>query len=333
MTDLQETAPNELEGGIHIPRYKLPVLLVAVFVALLFLVVYATSIPPAVFSTDNMITIQSGMSAKEITLLLKEEGVIKSQYLLYAVLVLFNDTSVIKAGNYVFESPISVFKVAEYITNTKQVKEQITLVFFEGISVKKIGEISESKLAHFDTDVFQELATPFEGFLFPDTYFVTGDFTETDIFTLLQNTFEQKIKPLEDELNTHFLTKDELIILASIVEREANTEESMKTVAGILFARMDIGMALQVDAPFEYILNKPGTDLLPADLLIDSPYNTYLYNGLPPTPIGNPGLTSIKAVLNPNETEYLYYITGNDGEFHYAQTFDEHRRNIARYLK
>ena len=92
-------------------------------------------------------------------------------------------------------------------------------------------------------------------------------------------------------------------------------------------------MPLQADASIEYVLDKPLNELTADDLKIESPYNTYLNQGLPPTPIGNPGLEAILAVLEPAQTDDLFYITGNDGEFYYAKTFDEHRLNIARYLK
>ncbi len=104
-------------------------------------------------------------------------------------------------------------------------------------------------------------------------------------------------------------------------------------VAGILQNRLTLGMPLQADASVEYILEKPLSELTPEDLKINSPYNTYLNDGLPPTPIGNPGINAILAVLSPTESDYLFYITGDDGKFYYAKTFDEHRVNIAKYLR
>jgi len=139
--------------------------------------------------------------------------------------------------------------------------------------------------------------------------------------------------PLRDQIASSSLTEEQVIIMASVIEREANSPESMGYVAGILQNRLAIGMYLQVDASIEYILNKTLAELVPEDLKIDSPYNTYTNPGLPPTPIGNPGMTSILAVLNPTPSNYLFYITGNDGTFYYARTFDEHRVNIARYLR
>ena len=129
------------------------------------------------------------------------------------------------------------------------------------------------------------------------------------------------------------LSEHDVVILASIIEREANSTTSMKLVSGILQNRLALDMALQVDASMEYILEKPLKELTAEDLKIDTPYNTYLYRGLPPTAIGNPGLDAIMAVLEPTPSEYMFYITGTDGEFYYAKNFDEHRLNIAKYLR
>ena len=115
------------------------------------------------------------------------------------------------------------------------------------------------------------------------------------------------------------MTEYEIITLASILEREANSAESMRMISGILQNRLEINMPLQVDASIEYDLDKPLHELTPTDLKErDTPYNTYLYSGLPPTPIGNPGQTAIEATLNPTESDYLFYVTDDESNFHYA---------------
>ena len=156
---------------------------------------------------------------------------------------------------------------------------------------------------------------------------------------MLAQTFVQKVRPLEQASPTSTLvTPREQLILASIVEREANSEESMKMVAGILLNRLELGMPLQADAAIEYAIDTPLNELKPGELAsllqtLESPYNTYKNRGLPPTPIGNPGLQAIDAVLNPTDSEYLFYITGLDGEFYYAETLNEHNLNVDRYLR
>ncbi|HMA78462.1 MAG TPA: endolytic transglycosylase MltG, partial [Candidatus Paceibacterota bacterium] len=119
---------------------------------------------------------------------------------------------------------------------------------------------------------------------------------------------------------------------------EANTPESMRTVAGILLNRLAIGMPLQADATIEYVLEDPLHELPPGQLAValrevESPYNTYKNLGLPPTPIANPGRQALAAILNPVKSDYLYYITGRDGDFYYATTYAQHQRNIETHLR
>ena len=138
---------------------------------------------------------------------------------------------------------------------------------------------------------------------------------------------------LDRQIQASKLSIDEILILASIIEREANTEESQKMISGIFQNRLAINMPLQADASIEYVLDKPLNELTPRDLEIDSPYNTYLNLGLPPTPIGNPGMEAIDAVLNPTKSDYYYYITDENGDFYYAKSYAEHLRNIEQYLR
>ena len=121
------------------------------------------------------------------------------------------------------------------------------------------------------------------------------------------------------------------VIVASLIEKEVPDSNDRKIVSGILWKRLEIGMALQVDAVFPYITGK--REVLLDDLKIDSLYNTYLYKGLPPGPIANPGLDAIDAARNPKETPYLYYFSGQDGNTHFAKTFAEHLRNKEKYLR
>jgi UPF0755 protein len=125
----------------------------------------------------------------------------------------------------------------------------------------------------------------------------------------------------------------EIIVMASILEKEALTPEDKKIVSGILWKRLETGMLLQVDAVFMYIMGKKSSDLTLGDLKIDSPYNTYLYKGLPPSPICNPGIESIEASLNPTASSYWYYLSDKNLNIHFAKNFDEHKLNKAEYLR
>lgn len=302
-----------------------------VFSLVLFFTHYAS--PPKDFPEDSTVIIESGMSVADIVETFEQQRYVRSSSLLLSYLRFFYDTDNIKAGVYYFSEPLTTREVAYNIAEIGPNDPLISVTFPEGSTVKQIAEIAEKKLPNFETETFLSFANDYEGYLFPETYFVPENFTAEQLFDLLVEASETELKTLQPAIEEHPLSEIEIITLASIIEREANSAESMQTVSSVLQNRLAINMPLQADASIEYVLDKPLSELLPEDLKIDSPYNTYLNKGLPPTPIGNPGLTAIKAVLEPADTDYFYYITGNDGEFYFAETFDEHNRNIARYLR
>lgn len=332
-TDTEQSGSSVTIAGPlqeYTEKYKKLLLL---FPLLLLFISWLAITAPFDFPTGTTIRIDRGLSAGNIADYLEENNVVRSGTVLYLVLVAFQKAETVKAGTYVFTEPLSVFAVANSITENPPPDTLTTLTLPEGFTVKEFAAIADGVLENFDEEEFLRLTAEYEGFLFPDTYHVPVDYSALELAELLAETYKEKTAYLADALKKSALTELEIVTLASIVEREANTEESMKIVAAILLRRLEIGMALQTDASMEYVLGKPLKELTPEDLQIDSPYNTYLYPGLPPTPIGNPGLSSLQAVLDPIETEYLYYLTDEDGEFHYAKTFDEHKQNIAKYLK
>jgi len=149
--------------------------------------------------------------------------------------------------------------------------------------------------------------------------------------------FDTNTAPLEPAIESfeqsQHVTQSDIITMASILEGEAKTTADREIVAGILWKRLTLGMPLQVDSTFMYINGKNTYQLSAADLKIDSPYNTYIYTGLPPTPIDNPGLDSITSAITPTTTNYLYFFSGRDGTMHYAVTYADHLKNIAKYGK
>ena len=303
------------------------------FIALISFGFFVATRPPANFPVNQTITIKPGLSALEIIEDLKQKDIIKSTNLLYAILVLNDEAGKIKAGEYVFSSPQTVFKVAYIIAGNEAKATTVNLTLPEGFTVAEYAKIASRNLANFKPEQFIQLAKNEEGFLFPDTYHVPFGFTEEELYKLLKETYKLKTEELF-KASTSNLSEYEVLILASIIEREGKSQESMRLIAGILLSRLELGMPLQTDASIEYVLNKPLSQLTADDLKeIDSPYNTYLYKGLPPTPIGNPGLIAIEAVLQPKESEYLYYLTDEEGLFYYAKTYEEHQDNIDTYLK
>lgn len=288
---------------------------------------------PTNFPVDTEILIEPGTSTKEAAQIIKDAGAVHSKLALLIQLRLKHQDESVKASSYIFEKPLTLAQVAQALITGDNTSNLVRITHREGESNRELSRTADATLPDFDATVFLNLADDVEGKLFPETYFVPVTYTAEDLFVLLTDTFTEKLVPLESEITAHPLTLDEIIILASILEREANTQESKRMVSGILQTRLDIGMALQVDASMEYVLDKPLKELTAEDLKTESPYNTYLNPGLPPTPIGNPGLEAIEAVLNPLPSNYLFYITGDDGNFYYAEDFEAHKRNIARHLR
>lgn len=288
---------------------------------------------PQSFPAETTFVVEPGANVRMVATALKEKNLVRSEWYFYFSVILHHDPKNIKASTYYFEESITTNQIIERLLAGDFSRNLLSITFPEGIRVIEMVRILEqSNLSEFDGKEFLELANKTEGKLFPDTYFVPPNFTAKEWYQLLNNTHSEVMVDLRDKYQTN-LTDEEVVILASIIEREANRVESMRMVSGILQNRLAINMALQADATMEYVLDKPLQELLASDLQIDSPYNTYLYAGLPPTAIGNPGRTALEAVFNPIQSNYLFYITGNDGVFYYAEDFDEHRRNIARYLR
>lgn len=289
--------------------------------------------PPAAFPQGELIHIESGMTARAITELLADLHVVESKTLLYYTLVLQHDPLSIKASTYRFIEPMTTFEIASRITQGDFDSDLVRLTHIEGERAAQLAIRAAEVLPDFNHERFVQNAEALEGQLWPETYFVPPQYTDEDLLTLLLNTFTKQLSPYDGLIQNHPLSLDEILVLASIIEREANSPESKRLVSSVLQNRIKIGMALQADASIEYVLEKPLAELTPDDLKIDSPYNTYLNAGLPPTPIGNPGLDSILAVLEPTDSKYFYYITDSTGVFHFAETYDMHLDNIERYLR
>jgi len=312
---------------------------VLLFTPVLVLVVlfYFWHTPPSDF-TPRVIVIEPGESVMAIAIKLADANVVQSEHLLFAIIRYWYDPTQIKASTYQFNEPLDAFAVAEKLIEGEFNNDLIAVTFIEGESVASFGRRAAEMLESFDQTEYDKLTSNLEGELFPDTYRVPPDFSTKQLVELLHETHNNVVAKYSNQIASSPLSYNEVAILASILEREANTPESMRTVAGIFFNRLAIGMPLQADATIEYALETPLGELPPGQLAtelreLDSPYNTYLYPGLPPTPIGNPGEVAIAAVVNPIPSDYFYYITGNDGEFHYAETYDQHLINIERHLR
>lgn len=294
---------------------------------------------PDTFLPDTVFNVESGMNVRDIAKEAQEKGIVRSKLLLYAVLAYSYEPNNIYAGGYLFKEPVGLFAVAKKLAEQKIIHDTIALTIPEGVRLTQIAEIAQRTLAEdFVPQAYLTLTEGREGYMFPETYFVPETFEAKELVELQEITYEAFMEPLRKEIEASAFTEYEVLILASIIEREANDADSMGLVSGILQNRLEINMALQADASIEYVLDTPLNELPEGQLASelrekDSPYNTYLNTGLPPTPIGNPGEMAILAVLRPAESDYFFYITDADGQFFYAETFAEHNQNIAKHLR
>lgn len=211
------------------------------------------------------------------------------------------------------------------------------VILLEGWRVEEMAQKLQGELG-IEKEEFLKVAK--EGYMFPDTYLFPKDYSAMQIAKKLEATFNQRYtNALKTRIRALGLTEDQGVILASIVEREARSDEARKMVASILLKRFKIGMSLNADATIQYALGYQPAEkswwkrnLLFEDLKIDSLYNTYLHSGLPPTPICSPSLSSLKAVASANTgIPYLYYYHDSKGNSYYAKTLEEHNFNVANY--
>lgn len=286
----------------------------------IFLWRYYTT-PPSIAPSRVQISIPSGSSVLKIGEILAANNLIRSPRA-FQLYVRTKNLS-LQAGDYTLDKA-SLTEIANTLTKGRENEIKVTIP--EGYRREQIAELLASKLG-IDPKEFISKTDELEGYLFPDTYSFVKDSTAEDIIQRMQDNFELKAR-------NQNLTRED-VVLASIVEREALTPAEKPIVAGILKNRLRDGWALEVDASIQYIMGKPG-DWWPTPLLGDrsrkSPYNTYQNRGLPPGPIGNPGLVSLSAVKNPAPTDYYFYLHDKSGGIHYAATNAEHEANIAKYI-
>jgi len=286
--------------------------------------VYIILIAPSnAFPSGAYITVQEGATLSSIASDLKTRNVVRYSWLFKTAVRIFGDDTHVPAGVYYFPRPQNLLTVAMRIAagdfNTTPVKVTIP----EGSTVADISKILLKTLPDFNRNAFLSAAQGEEGYLFPDTYFfMPGDSTDA-ILSVFSNGLHTHLQKIKAQIDASKKPLPEILTMASLLEKEAPDVESRRMIAGILWHRIAIGMPLQVDAVFPYIIGKNSYELTKDDLKIDSPYNTYIHTGLPPGPIANPGLDSILAAVTPIKTSYVYYLSDRHGTLHYATTYDQ----------
>ena len=286
--------------------------------------------PSTNFPTTTRVVISEGQGVSGMASELLQNNIIRSASFFKLAVVLKGAASSLRAGTYRFSTPLPTMQVVEALKSGAYSNESVTLTVPEGTDVELMSTVVHSAFPHIATSTFYAAALPYEGYLYPETYNLSPKSSADDVIALLRKTFTERALPL---LPTDAIQERQIVTMASILEREGKSEESMDIISGILWKRIAAHMPLQVDATLEYERGKGSASLTVDDLKKDSPYNTYTRTGLPPTPIANPGLIALKAALHPTKTNYWFYLTGSDGTFHYATTFEQHKQNKARYLR
>ena len=276
--------------------------------------------------------VQKGDGVKEISNRLKEKGLIRSRIVFFLLVRQLGLDKKIEAGDFRLNASMNTEEIAQNLTHGTL---DIWITIPEGKRAAEIAEILKEKIPTYDSS-WSNILTVNEGYLFPDTYLIPKDADIAMIVNQMRGNFDAKYVTL-GKTNTK-LSKEEIVILASLIEREAITDAERPIIAGILNNRLSTGMALQVDATIQYakgqnLSNKKWWEsvMLEEYKSVKSDYNTYLFAGLPPGPISNPGVEALGAAVSPAQTEYLYYLHDKDKKIRYAKTLSEHNANIEKF--
>jgi len=299
---------------------------------------------PSEDSEDRYVTIPSGTHFNQVAQVLEKEGVIIGAKRFRLLAKLKGVEKEIKAGDYHFHAAMTPSEVLDKLVRGEYRDHKITIP--EGFNVFQIADVLEKK-GLVEKEEFLKCASDpdfvcslnvkgdnLEGFLFPDTYLLRQDMGEKGILRKMFDRFNEMLKEQyikrAQELN---MSLEEVITLASIVEKETSDPSERQLIAAVFHNRLKRGMLLQSDPTVIYGLKDFNGNLTKKDLMTKTAFNTYLNRGLPPQPIANPGEESIKAVLYPSPKNYLYFVSKNDSTHHFSSTLKEHNQAVNRYQK
>ncbi len=293
-------------------------LLVGFMIGALLYFKQAVCVPLSDKESYKLFLVEKNTPRLQIAKELKNQKLIKSPlaFILYTKIKKLN----LSAGQYELSPSMNVATIANIIGHGKVAKVKIT--FPEGFSISQIADRLSAR-GIVDKDKFEKEAEDEEGYLFPDTYTFSTSSTTKDIINIMKNNFQKRTAGLGP-------TRDQLI-LASIIEREASSKDDRSKIASVYANRLNDGLRLEADPTVQYAKGS-WDQITQADYRsVYSPYNTYLHAGLPPGPICNPGLASIKAAINPVDTDYYYFFHTKDGRTIYSKDYSEHQASLLKY--
>jgi len=297
--------------------------------------------------------IEEGEGARAIGRNLQAVGLIRSHWEFEAYAWLEGKARRFQAGEYEIPGRASIKTIAIILASGKTVPREMTITTLEGWTAGEIGDYLEKEGIVGRKDFLAAVGNlsrwtekyPFlmkelpagaslEGYLFPDTYRIYRDATPDDIIAKMLDSFDRRLTlEMRQSIAAAGRSVFEIVTLASIIEREVPTDEDRRMIADVFYKRLAIGQPLQADSTVAYALGINKARYTTEDVQADSPYNTYKNQGLPPGPIGNPGLSAIEAAVYPAKNDYWYFLSKNDGGTVFSKTFEEHILNKAKYLK
>lgn len=311
---------------------------------LITIVILVNSPKDAGNTTKTVFKVEQNSSLDVIATNLKDRGLINDTNLFVFYAKFGPSKGSLKPGVYLISPSMSLASIADTFGSGRIATKKVT--FQEGLTIDGMARkwareglgaaqdfVDASKQQNQYNQAFLQYRSnkaSLEGYLFPDTYNVVISTSSSDQINTMLNSFEDQVLPRLDSSYKNSTKLNDLIILASIVEKEANTTTDRKLVAGVFYNRLAKGMKLESDVTVNYATGKSETSA--QDTTIASPYNTYKVIGLPIGPICNPGLDAILATANPTATNYYYFIADRSGIVHFAETYQQHLQNIEKYL-
>ncbi len=354
------TYKRKSKKGLFSSLLIILVFLIIFFIIFLFYKIYS---PGGIKNSYEEFIVKEGETVKQISSSLKDQDLIKhSLYFNFYIFVKRADKK-LKTGVYQINTKMSVADIANVLTGS-QLSSEGKIIIIEGWNSKEIADYISDFHARYSTDNtnYEDIKKNFkkeflaevnnakeydygffadkpkeatlEGYLYPDTYYIYRDTEPEEIIRKMLENFDQKVtKEIRDQIRQKEMTLHEVLILASIIQKEVKSPDEMRRVAGVYFNRLAANKALESDSTLTYITGRKRARATGQDLKMDSPYNTYRYKGLPPGPIGNPCLEAIQAVLNPEEHDFMFFITDNEtGEAMFSKTGKEHQKKVEEHL-
>lgn len=282
--------------------------------------------------TSQIFVVPKGEEIREIANKLKNKNLIKDPIVFFLMIKKLGLDKKIEAGDFRLSPSMTAQEIAQNLTHGTI---DIWVTIREGERAEEVADILQKNITYYKSILRNQLIEN-EGYIFPDTYLIPKDADSSLIITLMKKNFEKKFESIKNSNNN--LSINQIVTIASMIEREAKFPKDRPIVASVILNRLNISMPLQIDATVQYALGYQKDEkswwkknLTIEDLNINSSYNTYKNVGLPPGPISNPGLDALFAVINTPKTDYLYYISDKSGNLHFAKTLEGHNLNIQKY--